>query len=85
MYINIFIYLGFNLNLSTPTLLPDLNSLASISINDKSFWRTIMTKENSWNTLRLILNLGGDFFVKKCGLSNRKGRSALIYALMPFN
>merc|ERR1719154_912275 len=37
-----------------------------------------MTKENSWNTLRLILDLGGDFFVKKCGLANRKG---LIWSL----
>ena len=71
-------YIGPALNLTSPTLLPDLNSLSSIAISDKSFWRTIMTRDNSWNTLRLILDLGGDFFVKKCGLSYSKG---LVWSL----
>ena len=61
------------MTVTSPVLLPELSSLTNISIEDKRYWKTTLSRDNSWNTRKTILELGGNFFVKKCGLDDRRG------------
>ncbi|KAK9884562.1 hypothetical protein WA026_007405 [Henosepilachna vigintioctopunctata] len=56
---------GSMFTVRAPAMLPDLNSLAEIAVDDERYWKIIFRKDRNWSTLNKILSANGYIDVKQ--------------------